>query len=80
MSLNRHLIFARLLRSRSAGTIRKLKATGAYTTPRDIMPMTSAALLHSCIGAKTQQRPWTHLGPDAAQRKPTAAQRRESVP
>ena len=43
MSLNRHLIFARLLRSRSAGTIRKPKAAGAYTTPRDIMPMTSAA-------------------------------------
>lgn len=43
MSLNRHLIFARLLRSRSADTIRKPRATGAYTTPRDIMPMTSAA-------------------------------------
>ena len=43
MSLNRHLIFARLLRSRSAGTIRQPKAAGAHTTPRAIMPTTSAA-------------------------------------
>ena len=43
MSLNRHLIFARLLHSRSAGTIRQPKAAGAHTTPRAIMPTTSAA-------------------------------------